>query len=338
MEMRRLGKNGPEISAVGLGCMGMSGLYGPADDAESIATIHAALDSGINYLDTGDFYGMGHNESLLAKALTGRPRDKFMIGVKFGAMRDPRGAFIGFDARPVAVRNSLAYTLRRLGTDYIDLYQPARVDASVPIEDTIGAIADMVKAGYVRCIGVSEASATTIRRAIAVHPIVALQIEYSIVSRSVESDILPALRELGIGMTAYGIFSRGLLTEDFSSQASAPGDIRGHFPRFQGENLERNQKLVRAFRDLAASKQMTPAQLALAWVLAKGTEIIPLIGTKRCDRLFEALKILRRPLSPAEIREIEAAVPADAIAGERYNAEGMHSLDSERERLGAKFA
>jgi aryl-alcohol dehydrogenase-like predicted oxidoreductase len=331
METSSLGKNGPLVSRIGLGCMGMSGLYGPADEKESIATIHAALDAGINFLDTGDFYGMGHNEMLLQKALAGRPRDQFFLSVKFGGMRAPSGAFIGVDARPVAVKNFLSYTLRRLGTDYVDLYQPARVDPAVPIEDTVGAIAEMVKAGCVRHMGLSEAGSQTIRRAHAIHPIAALQIEYGLVSRGVEADILPTLRHLGISLVAYGVFSRGLLTGSFPGAANAsPGDIRAHFPRFQGENLRRNQELIGRLQEIAQRKKLSIAQLPVAWVLSKGSDIIPLIGTKRRDQLAEAIKVQNHPLSAEEIDEIERAVPAGSVLGDRYGAEQMLALDSER--------
>ena len=331
MQTRTLGNNGPIVSALGLGCMGMSGLYGRADESESIATIRAALDAGINLFDTGDFYGMGHNEALLQRALTGVPRDCYFLSVKFGGMRAPNGAFIGFDGRPVAAKNFLAYSLRRLGTDYVDLYQPSRVDPAVPIEDTVGAIAEMVKAGYVRYVGLSEAGSGTIRRAHAVHPIAALQIEYSLVSRTIEADILPTVRELGISVTAYGVFSRGLLTGSFPGAASAsPGDIRGHFPRFQGENLQRNRQLVTRLREIAQRRKMTVAQLATAWVLSRGADIIPLVGTKRRDQLAEAVAVLNRSLSADDLAAIEQAVPAGSVAGERYAPEGMLSLDSER--------
>jgi aryl-alcohol dehydrogenase-like predicted oxidoreductase len=339
MQMRRLGNDGPAVSAIGLGCMGMSGLYGHADERESIATIHAALDAGINLFDTGDFYGMGHNELVLAKALAGQRRDRYFISVKFGGMRGPNGAFIGIDARPVAVKNFLAYSLRRLGTDYVDIYQPARVDPNVPIEDTVGAIAEMVKAGYVRHIGLSEASSDTIRRAHAVHPILALQIEYSLVSRSVETDILPTLRELGIGMTAYGVFSRGLLTGHIPSRASASeGDVRAHFPRFQGQNLERNQQMISRLQELARNKGVSVAQLALGWILSKGNDIIPIPGARRRDQLTESLECLKLAFTPDEIVAMERAVPEGSVAGDRYAAEQMAVLDSERKAGASKSA
>jgi aryl-alcohol dehydrogenase-like predicted oxidoreductase len=331
MQMRRLGKDGPEVSAIALGCMGLSGTYGPTDERENIATIHAALDAGINLFDTGDFYGMGHNEMLLQKALAGQPRDRYLIAVKFGGMRGPNGAFIGLDARPVAVRNFLAYTLKRLGTDYVDLYQPARVDPSVPIEDTIGAIVEMVKAGYVRHIGLSEASSATIRRSQAVHPIAALQIEYSLVSRSVETDILPTLRELGISLTAYGIYSRGLLTGSVpSSESTSRGDIRAHFPRFQGQNLAKNQQMIGQLQAIARQKGVSVAQLALGWILTKGSEIIPLVGARTRAQLTDAVETLRLSFSPSDIAALESAAPAESVAGERYAAEQMKALDSER--------
>lgn len=330
MQKRHLGRNGPAVSALGLGCMGMSSLYGPADDAESIATIHAALDAGITYLDTGDFYGMGHNEMVLRRALEGR-RDKAFIAVKFGAMRDPSGAFIGYDARPIAVKNFLAYTLKRLGTDYIDLYMPARVDPTVPIEDTVGAIADMVKAGYVRHLGLSEASAATVKRAYAVHPVAALQIEYALSSRGVESTILPALRELGVSVTAYGVLSRGLLSGRIKDAASLPkGDIRHHFPRFAKDNLAANLRLIEALEAVARDLGATPTQLAFAWVLSRGDDIVPLIGARRRDQLEEALGALTLKLSTDDLRHIEAAVPVEAVAGGRYPPPAMAQLDSEK--------
>ena len=328
METTTLGRGGPVVSRVGLGLMGMSGVYGPADDAESIATIRAALDAGITLLDTGDFYGMGHNEMLLASALRGVPRDSVFIAVKFGAQRDPAGAFVGYDASPAAVKNSLAYSLRRLGTDYVDLYQPARLDPDVPIEDTVGAIVDMVAAGHVRYAGLSEVGAQTIRRAHAVHPVAALQIEYSLMSRGIEDSLLPVVRDLGIGVTAYGVLSRGLLST--ATARPGPADPRIRFPRFREQNVARNLALVSALERLAQERGVTTAQLAIAWVLARGADIIPLIGTKRRDRLAEALGALDLALTAGELQAIEEAVPAAAVAGDRYDEHGMASLDSER--------
>jgi aryl-alcohol dehydrogenase-like predicted oxidoreductase len=309
--------------------MALSGTYGPAQDDESIATIRAALDGGVNLLDTGDFYGMGHNELLLREALRTVPRDQVFIQVKFGGQRDPSGAFIGHDTSPVMVKTSLAYSLQRLGTDYVDLYQPARLDPRVPIEDTVGAITEMVDAGYVRYIGLSEMGPETIRRAAAVAPIQELQIEYSLVSRGIEERILPTVRELGISVTAYGVLSRGLLNRDTARQPG-PGDIRGRMPRFGAGNLERNLELVSALERIAEARGITTAQLAFAWVLSKGDDIIPLIGTKRRDRLQEALAALDITLSPDEIRAIEEAAPAGAVAGDRYDTPQMAALDSER--------
>jgi aryl-alcohol dehydrogenase-like predicted oxidoreductase len=328
MQLRQLGANGPSVSALGLGCMGFSGGYGPVDDVESIATIHAALDAGITYFDTGDFYGAGQNELLLHDALKGK-RDKVFIAVKFGALRGPDGAWYGSDCRPTAVKNFLAYTLRRLGTDYVDLYQPARVDPAVPIEDTVGAIAEMVKAGFVRHIGLSEASAQTIRCAHKVHPIVALQIEYSLMSRSVERSILPTLRELGISLVAYGVLSRGLISDH--ALITAPlGEIRSRMPRFQGENFARNRALVTALQAIAKEKGCTTAQLAVAWVASRGDDVIPLIGAKRRDQLTGAVAALDVKLSADDLARIQAAMPAQAVAGERYGAALMTHLDSER--------
>ena len=328
MESITLGRAGPIVSRVGLGLMGMSGVYGPADDTESIATIRAALDAGITLLDTGDFYGMGHNEMLLRDALRGVPRGSVFIQVKFGGQRDPWGTFIGHDASPNAVKNSLAYSLQRLGTDYVDLYQPARLDPRVPIEDTVGAIAEMIEAGFVRYLGLSEMGAVTIRRAHAVHPVTALQIEYSLMSRGIEAQILPTVRELGIGVTAYGVLSRGLLSTA-SAREIGPDDPRARFPRFRAENLERNLDLLAALEKIAQEHRVSTAQLAFAWVLSRGTDIVPLIGTKRRDRLAEALGALSLRLDPADLDALEAAVPAGQVAGDRYDPRQMAALDSE---------
>jgi aryl-alcohol dehydrogenase-like predicted oxidoreductase len=326
MDLRKLGANGPQVSALGLGCMAMSDVYGPADERESIATIQAAIDGGINLLDIGDFYGMGHNEMLLSRAIEGR-RDQVFIAVKFGALRAPDNSFQGLDLRPVAVKNFLAYSLRRLRTDYIDLYQPCRVDTQIPIEDTIGAIADLVKAGYVRHIGISEASADSLRRACAVHPLAALQIEYSIVTRGIEAEILPAARGLGIGVTAYGVLSRGLLS---GSRPTGPRDFRAHLPRFTGENYEKNQRLFATLQEIAAGKNATPAQIAIAWVLSRGNDIVPLVGARRRSQLQDALGALELKLMPQDFAELEKAIPPDAIAGTRYDENQMRWLDSER--------
>ncbi|MDB5455326.1 MAG: aldo/keto reductase, partial [Caulobacter sp.] len=290
MQQRRLGETGPRVSALGLGAMGMSGMYGPSDRAESLATVHAALEAGVTLIDTGDFYGMGHNEMLLGEALKGR-RDQAVISVKFGAQRDPGAGWIGFDGRPAAVKTSLAYTLQRLGVDHIDIYRPARLDADVPIEDTVGAIADMVQAGYVRHIGLSEVGSETIRRAAAVHPIVDLQIEYSLISRDIEASVLPTLRELGIGMTAYGVLSRGLISGHWTKDAAKAqaGDFRAFSPRFQGDNVDKNLALVEALRALAAAKGVSVAQIAIAWVAAQGDDIVPLVGARTRERLAESL-------------------------------------------------
>ena len=335
MITRQLGSAGLRVSAIGLGCMGMSGVYGPAEEPESIATIREALDTGINLLDTGDYYGMGHNELLIREALRGRDRNGVVISVKFGALRGPDNAFIGIDGRPVAVRNFLAYSLRRLGTDYIDVYRLGRVDPQVPIEETVGAIAEMISAGYVRHVGLSEAGAETVRRAHAIHPVADLQIEYSLLSRGIEAEILPTCRELGVGVTAYGVLSRGLLGGAWSSgRPASAGDMRAHMPRFRRENLERNLALVEALRTIAEAKGVTVAQIAIAWVLARGEDIVPLVGTTRRDRLAEAVGALELELSEDDLAAIERAVPPGAAAGGRYDERQMAMLDSERSRGG----
>jgi len=321
----QLGHTGPQVHPIALGCMGMSGMYGPADEAESEATIHAALERGVTLFDTGDFYGMGHNELLLGRALRGR-RDQAVVSVKFGAQRGPDGAWLGYDARPAAVKTFAAYSLKRLGVDHIDIYRPARLDPNVPIEDTIGAIADLVRAGYVRHIGLSEVGPETIRRAYAVHPIVDLQIEYALVSRAPEAKIFPVLRELGIAVTAYGVLSRGLLS---GSTMKGPADFRAHMPRFTGENGAQNRVLVETLQALAAARGVTASQLAIAWVLApRDVTIVPTIGSRTRAQLDEALGALAITLSASERAELEAAVPA--VAGERYAPAQMKTLDSER--------
>jgi aryl-alcohol dehydrogenase-like predicted oxidoreductase len=327
----RLGSVGPEVSRIGLGAMGMSGMYGPADEAESIATIHAAIDAGINLLDTGDFYGMGHNEMLIGRALQECSRDEVLLSVKFGAQRGPDGGWLGYDARPAAVKTALAYTLTRLRTDHVDIYRPARLDQKVPIEETIGAIAELVQAGYVRYIGLSEVGVETIRRAAAVHPVCDLQIEYSLISRRIEGEILPACRELGVGVTAYGVLSRGLISGHYAQDRQlAASDFRSRAPRFQGSNLERNLALVERLRSVAEDRDASVAQIAIAWVLSRGEDIVPLIGARTRERLAEALGALELTLGADELERIEQAVPAEAAAGARYPEPQMAHLDSER--------
>src|SRR3954447_25619590 len=329
MDTRRLGSSGPAVSAIGLGCMGMSpDLYGPADEDESVATIHAAIDAGITLLDTGDFYGMGHNELLIARALQERSRDDVLISGKFGAQRGPDGAWLGYDARPQALKAALAYTLRRLRTDHVDVYRPARLDSAVPIEETAGAIGELIDAGYVRHMGLSEVGADTIRRAHAVTPICDLQIEYSLISRGIEAEILPACRELGIGITAYGVLSRGLISGHWTAGAEGDRDFRAHSPRFAQGNVERNLELVEALRAIAGERAVTVAQLAIAWVLDRGEDIVPLIGARRRERLTEALGALDVELDATARERIAAAVPRDAAAGDRYAAAQMAMLDS----------
>jgi len=323
---RKLSDAGPVVSEIGLGCMGMSGVYGPAEENESISTIQEAIDQGVTLLDTGDFYGSGHNEMLIGRAIQGR-RDKVLLSVKFGAMRSPQGAFTGIDTRPVAVKNFAAYSLKRMGVDFIDIYRPSRVDQNVPIEDTVGAIADLVKAGYVRHIGLSEASAETVRRANSVHPIVDLQIEYSLVSRGIEGKILPALRQMGVAVTAYGVLSRGLLS---GSKPAGPGDLRSRFPRFTEENLQRNARLIETLRSVAREHNVSGPQLAIAWVLHQGSDIVPLLGPRTRQQLREAIAAASVKLSNDALKKIAEAVPAESVAGTRYDAAQMAWLDSER--------
>jgi aryl-alcohol dehydrogenase-like predicted oxidoreductase len=324
-ETIQLGNKGPRVFPIALGCMGMSGMYGASDEAESLATIDQAIERGVNLLDTGDFYGMGHNELLVGRAIKGR-RDKVLLSVKFGGLRSPGGGWVGFDARPAALKNFLCYSLVRLGVDHIDIYRPARLDPAVPIEDTIGAIAELVQAGYVRAIGLSEVGADTIRRAAKVHPIVDLQIEYSLISRGPEQKIFPLLAELGIGVTAYGVLSRGLL----SGSGFGQGDFRASLPRFTGENGEKNRKALEGFSALARERGVTPSQLAIAWVLARGGNIVPTMGSRTRKQLTEALGALEVRLSASDVALIEQTLPAEAIVGERYQAAQMAHLDSEK--------
>ena len=334
MDYLRLGSYGPTVSAIGLGTMGMSDMYGPADRGESIATIHEALEGGITLLDTGDFYGMGHNEMLLGEALKQKNRDRFQISVKFGALRGPApGEFHGYDSRPAAVRNFVAYSLKRLGLEYIDIYRPARLDPNVPIEDTIGAIAELIKQGHVRYIGLSEVGAKTIRRAQAVHPIADLQIEYSLISRGIEREILPTCRELGIGVTAYGVLSRGLISGHWQKDTQK-GDFRSRAPRFSATNLDANLALVEKLRSVAASIGASVAQVSIAWVMARAAAdqvtVVPLIGARRRERLRESLGALPLNLSRQQLAEIERAIPPDSAAGGRYPDAQLAHLDSEQ--------
>jgi len=330
MDKRKLGSTGPTVSAIGLGCMGMSDFYGPTDRSESIATIHAALDAGITLLDTGDFYGMGHNEMLIREALASRSRDNVQISVKFGALRDPEKKFLGYDNRPAAAWNFLSYSLQRLGVEAIDIYRPARLAPEVPIEETVGALGEMVKKGYIKHIGLSEVGSETIRRAHATHPISDLQIEYSLISRGIESDILKTCRELGIGITAYAVLARGLISGHWSKDRSAAQDFRRMNPRFQGENIDRNLALVDSLRAIADAIGASPAQVAIAWVAAQGNDIVPLVGARRRDRLSEALGALQVKLTPAHLAALAKAFPPGAAAGGRYPEAQLAHMDSEK--------
>jgi aryl-alcohol dehydrogenase-like predicted oxidoreductase len=330
MKTRRLGTSGPISSALGLGCMGMSDFYGPADRDESLATIAMAVERGITLLDTGDFYGMGHNEMLIGEALNSLDRDRLLLSVKFGALRGPDRSWLGYDARPAAVKNFAAYSLQRLGTDRIDIYRPARLDPDVPIEETVGAIAELIQAGHVRRIGLSEVGAKTIRRAHAVHPIADLQIEYSLIVRGIEDDILPTCRELGIAVTAYGVLARGLISGHWAADKASPRDFRTMSPRFQPGNVEHNLALVEALRGVADAKGVSVAQIAIAWVLARGEDIIPLVGARRRDRLEEALGALDVTLTPDDLAAIEAAMPKGAALGARYPEAQLAHMDSEK--------
>ena len=332
MKQHRLGNTGPTVSALGLGCMGMSGVYGPADRAESIATIHAALEAGVTLIDTGDFYGMGHNELLIAEALKGVPRDSYVLSVKFNALRDPAGGWAGFDSRPAAVRNFLAYSLERLGVECIDIYRPSRLDPQVPIEETMGALKECVDKGWIRHIGLSEVGSDTLRRAADVHPISDLQIEYALITRGIEDEILPTARELGIGITAYGVLSRGLIGGSWKPGADAAelGPLRAHAPRFAAANAEANFALVERLREVASGLGLSPAQAAIAWVAAQGDDIVPVIGSRKPARLAEAVTAINAELPREALAAMEAAVPRDAVAGERYAAPMMAMLDSEK--------
>jgi len=326
---RRLGADGPAVSVIGLGCMGMSGMYGPADRGEGIATIHAALEAGIDLLDTGDFYGMGHNELLIGEALRGRPREEYRLSVKFGAQRGPDGAWLGYDASPPAVKTALAHSLTRLGVEYIDIYRPARLDPKVPIEETVGAIAEMVQAGYVRYVGLSEVGAETIARAAAVHPICDVQIEYSLISRGIEAAILPACRELGVAITAYGVLSRGLISGHFDAgRELAANDFRARAPRFAGENRAQNLALVEGLRGVAEAKGASVAQVAIAWVLARGDDIVALVGSRTRAQLDEALGAEQLELDADDLAALERVIPPDAAVGDRYPERQMGTRDS----------
>ena len=332
MKQHRLGATGPIVSAMGLGCMGMSGVYGPSDRAESIATIHGAIDAGVNLIDTGDFYQVGHNEMLIGEAVRGLPRDSYVLSVKFNALRDPGGSWLGFDSRPEAVRNFLAYSLERLGVDYIDIYRPSRLDPKVPIEETMGALKECVDKGWIRHIGLSEVGSDTIRRAAAVHPVCDLQIEYSLLTRGIEDDILPTCRELGIAITAYGVLSRGLIGGSWKPGATAAelGAMRAHSPRFQGENAESNFALMQKLELAASELGLSPSQAAIAWVAAQGEDIVPVLGARTRTRLAEAIAAMDAELDAAGAGKIEAAVPRGSVAGDRYAAPMMKMLDSEQ--------
>ena len=330
IEQHHLGRTGPSVSAIGLGCMGMSGMYGPAAEEESIATIHAALDAGVTLIDTGDFYGRGHNEALIGEALRGLPRDSYQLSVKFGAMWHPDGHWIGNDSRPKAIQNFLSYSLQRLRVDYIDIYRPSRLDVDVPIEETMGALADLVSAGYIRHIGLSEIGAETLRRAAAVHPVSDLQIEYSLISRGIEESILPTARELGIGITAYGVLARGLISGHWRKDGAAAGDLRTKTPRFQNGNVDANLKLVDTLRAVAEARSVSVAQVAIAWVMHQGRDIVPVVGSRKRDQLKEALGSLALTLSNDDLATIERTFPQGVAAGARYPDVQLANLDSER--------
>jgi aryl-alcohol dehydrogenase-like predicted oxidoreductase len=318
MKMRQLGAHGPQVSAMGLGCMGMSEFYGPTDDGRSIRVIHRALDLGVNFLDTADMYGPFKNEELVGKALAGR-RDKVVLATKFGNVRGEKGEFLGISGRPEYVQRACDASLRRLGVDHIDLYYQHRVDTEVPIEETVGAMAELVRAGKVRYLGLSEAAPATIRRAHAVHPITALQTEYSLWTRDPEDGILDTVRELGIGFVAYSPLGRGFLSGRIETvEDLAPDDFRRRNPRFQGENFGKNRALVDRVESIAEALAATPAQIALAWVLAQGEDIVPIPGTTSTEHLEEDLDAVDFALDPADLRSLDEAAPKGITAGDRY--------------------
>ena len=327
MEQRELGRSGLKVSAMGLGCMGMSEFYGAHNDDESVKTIHEAIELGVNFLDTADMYGIGHNEELVGRALKGK-RDKVVLATKFGNVRGSDGSFVGVSGKPEYVRSACEASLKRLGVDVIDLYYQHRVDNTVPIEDTVGAMAELVKEGKVRYLGLSEAAPATIRRAHRVHPISALQTEYSLWTRDVEAGILPTCRELGIGFVAYSPLGRGFLTGRFNQPVMpTPGDNRHNFPRFQGENQTKNLELVKQIEKHAAKKHCTASQLALAWVLHRGKDIVPIPGTKRVEYLRENIGALKVVLSDDDLKTLDAEIPPGAASGPRYHEAGMRTVN-----------
>jgi aryl-alcohol dehydrogenase-like predicted oxidoreductase len=327
MEMRKLGRSGLAVSALGLGCMSMSNVYGPANEDEAIATIHRALELGINFLDTADVYGAGHNEQLLARAIKGK-RDKIVLASKFGNRFDADGKWLPVIGTPDYVRSSCDASLKRLGIEVIDLYYQHRVDPNTPVEDTVGAMADLVRQGKVRYLGLSEAAAQTIRRAHAVHPISALQSEYSLWSRDIEDEIIPTIRELGIGLVPYSPIGRGMLAGKIATAADLPaGDFRRNHPRFESGNLERNRQLVSKVEAIAARKGCTPAQLAIAWVLSRGKDVVPIPGTKHPKYLEENVGALNVTLATADIAELESVFSPATVSGQRYSAPGMERIN-----------